>query len=40
MEITFKELNNRMKKQFDVMQQHKLFRLKTTGQEIWDAYIG
>lgn len=29
-----------MKKQFDVMQQHKLLRLKTTGQEIWDAYIG
>jgi hypothetical protein len=39
MEITFKELNNRIKQQFDVMQQHKLFRLKTTGQEIWDTYL-
>lgn len=38
--MTFKELNNKMQEQFAVMQKHKLFRLGTTGQEIWDAYLG
>lgn len=38
--MTFKDFNTKMKTQFDVMQKHKLFRLKTTGQEIWDAYLG
>ena len=37
--MTFKDFNTKMKNQFDVMQNHKLFRLNTTGQDIWDAYI-
>ena len=37
--MTFKELNDKIKNQFDIMQQRKLFRLKTTGQQIWDCYI-
>jgi hypothetical protein len=38
--MNFKELNLRIQKQFDVMQQYKLFRLEATGQQIWDAYLG
>ena len=37
--MTFKQFNDKIKQQFDIMQQYKLYRLKTTGQEIWDNYL-
>jgi hypothetical protein len=37
--MTFKQFNDKIKTQFDIMQQYKLYRLKTTGQEIWDTYL-
>jgi hypothetical protein len=37
--MTFKQFNDKVKIQFEQMQQHKLFRLNITGQQIWDAYI-
>lgn len=38
--MTFKQYNDAIKAQFDKMQQHLLFRLNVTGQQIWDAYLG
>ena len=37
--MNFKQLNVAMQKQFEKMQQHKLFRLDISGQEIWDHYL-
>jgi len=37
--MDFRQLNNKIKQQFNQMQQHKLFRLNLSGQEIWDKYI-
>ncbi len=37
--MNFKQFNDKIKQQFESMQQYKLFRLELTGQELWDAYI-
>lgn len=37
--MTFKEFNLKIQKQFELMQQYKLFRLNITGQQIWDRYL-
>jgi hypothetical protein len=37
--LTFKQLNEKMLKQFESMQKFKLFRLNISGIKIWDAYI-
>ena len=37
--MEFIELNNKIKEQFFEMQKHKLFRVKISGQDIWDAYL-
>jgi len=37
--MKFKELNEKIKSQFVVMQQYKLYRSELTGQEVWDYYI-
>ena len=37
--MTFKKFNEQIQEQFNRMQQHKLFRLNCSGQQIWDTYL-
>lgn len=37
--MTFKQLNQKMSDQFDLMSSGKLFRSEVTGQEVWNRYI-
>jgi hypothetical protein len=37
--MTFKNLNNKIKEQFSLMQQYKLYRINKTGEEVWNTYL-
>jgi hypothetical protein len=37
--MKFKAFNEELKKQFNLMQEHKLFRVQMSGQEVWDSYL-
>jgi len=38
--MDFKQFNKVLQQQFELLTKAKLFRVKVTGQEIWDTYLG